>query len=325
LAAANGAHAHDIGHTDGTGGEAPEPLTPDDSSPLRKPWHTPGYLMVIGGADRLDPEGRLARMFLHLADRAQANTDLRDIVLISTATRHPEILTQDYFNIYARLGADRSRVHAPLIRNREEALEGKYVDLISNAAGIFITGGDQYALTQALDRTPTEEAIRQAYGKGAVVAGTSAGASAMGRPMIVAGGGSGELRKGIVQLSHGLAWAGDDLIIDTHFGARGRFPRLAAVVAEHPAALGVGIDENTCLLVDGNGHALVVGAGVVYFLDAAGATLNTAPRAHTGEPVSVAPLNVTVLSAGQEFDLRTRKLLAQAARAGKAESQALTG
>jgi len=285
--------------------------------------------MIIGGADRLDPEGRLARMFLHLADRAQANTDLRDIVLISTATRHPEILTHDYFNIYARLGVDRNRVHAPLIRNRDEALEARHAGLIRNAAGIFITGGDQYALTQALDRTPTEEAIREAYAKGAVVAGTSAGASAMGRPMIVAGGGSGELRQGIAQLSHGLAWAGDDLIIDTHFGARGRFPRLAAVVAEHPAALGVGIDENTCLLVDGNGNALVVGAGVVYFIDATHATLNTAPRAHTGEPLSVAPLRVTVLSAGQEFDLRIRKLISEAAHreypAGKAESQALTG
>ena len=65
-----------------------------------------------------------------------------------------------------------------------------------------------------------------AYGRGAVVAGTSAGATAMGRPMIVPGGGSGELRMGMVQMSHGLGWAGDDVIIDTHFGARGRFPRL---------------------------------------------------------------------------------------------------
>ena len=58
------------------------------------PGSTPGYLMVIGGADRLDPEGRLARIFLHLADRRQPTLALRDIVLISTATRHPEILDQ---------------------------------------------------------------------------------------------------------------------------------------------------------------------------------------------------------------------------------------
>jgi cyanophycinase len=281
----------------------------DDEDQIEGPWRTPGYLMVVGGADRLDPEGRLARLFLQLADRAEANTGLQDIVLISTATRHPEILTNDYITIYMRLGVARNRIHAPLIRNRDEALEARYTDLIRNAAGIFITGGDQYALTQALDRTPTEEAIRYAYGKGAVVGGTSAGATAMGRPMIVAGGGSGELRKGIVQLSHGLAWAGDDLIIDTHFGARGRFPRLAAVVAEHPEALGVGIDENTCLLVGGDGHALIAGNGVVYFLDASHATLNSAPRARTGQPLSVGSFKVYVLAAGQEFSLRTRRLL----------------
>lgn len=273
--------------------------------------------MVIGGADRLDPEGRLARLFLQLADRAEAHTELRDIVLISTATRHPEILTNDYITVYTRLGVARDRIHAPLIRNREEALQAHHADLIRNAAGIFITGGDQYALTQALDRTPTEEAIREAYSKGAIVAGTSAGATAMGRPMIVAGGGSGELRKGMVQLSHGLAWAGDDLIIDTHFGARGRFPRLAAVVAEHPAALGLGVDENTCLLVDGSGHSLVAGTGVVYFIDASQSGLNTAPIARTGEAISVGSLRVQILSAGHEFNLRTRKLITAAARIPK--------
>jgi cyanophycinase len=230
--------------------------------------------------------------------------------MISTATRHPEILTNDYVNIYARIGVSRSRILTPLIRNRDEAMDSRNADLVRGAAGIFLTGGDQYALTQALDRTPVEEAIRDAYGKGAVVAGTSAGATAMGRPMIVAGGGGGELRKGMVQLSHGLAWAGDDLIIDTHFGSRGRFPRLASVVAEHPHALGVGIDENTCLLVDHDGRALVVGAGVVYFVDASHTALDTAPRVRTGQPMSISALDVHILAAGQEFDLRTRQVAA---------------
>ena len=272
------------------------------------PWRAPGYLMIIGGADRLDPEARLAKLFVQMAERAEAHTGQRDIVLISTATRHPEILANDYVNIYTRIGVSRSRIQTPYIRNRDEAMEGHHADLIQGAAGIFLTGGDQYALTQALDRTPVEEAIREAYGRGAVVAGTSAGATAMGRPMIVAGGGNGELRKGMVQMSHGLAWAGDDLIIDTHFGSRGRFPRLASVVAEQPHALGVGIDENTCLLVDSDGRALVVGVGVVYFIDASHTTLNTVPRVRTGQPMSISALNVHILAAGQEYNLRTRQL-----------------
>ena len=287
--------------------------TTEDGHLAGGPWRAPGHLMIIGGADRLDPEARLAKLFVQMAERAESHTPLRDIVILSTATRHPEILTNDYVNIYTRIGVSRSRILTPLIRNRDEAMDPRNADVVRGAAGIFITGGDQYALTQALDRTPVEEAIREAYGKGAVVAGTSAGATAMGRPMIVAGGGSGELRKGVVQMSHGLAWAGDDLIIDTHFGARGRFPRLASVVAENPHALGVGIDENTCLLVDHDGRALVVGVGVAYFLDASHAALDTAPRVRTGQPISISPLNVHILASGQEYNLRTRHVISHPA------------
>src|SRR5205085_9193513 len=139
-----------------------------------------------------------------------------------------EILTGEYIRIYTKLGIAHENISTPLIRTREEAHHQENVATLSRAAGIFITGGDQYTLTQVLDRTPVEEAMMQAYHKGAVIAGTSAGATAMGRPMIVAGGGSGELRMGMVQMSHGLGWVGDDMIVDTHFGARGRFPRLAS-------------------------------------------------------------------------------------------------
>lgn len=279
----------------------------DQNSVVDAPWRTPGYLMIIGGADRLDHEGRLARLYLQLVEQVEHNSALRDIVLISTATRHPEILTGEYVNMFARLGLSRDRIHTPFIRTREEAFSAEIAELVANAAGIFITGGDQYALTQALHRTLVEEAVREAYGAGAIVAGTSAGATAMGGPMIVAGGGSGELRRGMVQISTGLGWAGDDIIIDTHFGARGRFPRLASVVAEHPFALAAGIDENTCLLVDGDRHALVAGAGVVYFVDAGHATLNTAGEVSIGTPVSVGPLSVHVLAAGHAFDLSQRR------------------
>lgn len=276
---------------------------------LAAPWTTPGYLMVIGGADRLDPEAILARLFLALVERTEANSGQRDIVLVSTATRHPEILTTEYIRIFSRLGQDPGRISAPLIRNRDEAQDPQNVRILENAAGIFITGGDQYALTQALDRTPCEHAIMRAYDRGATVAGTSAGATAMGRPMVVAGGGSGELRMGMVQISDGMAWAGDNLIIDTHFGARGRFPRLTAAVAEHPESLGVGIDENTCLLVSAGGHCTVVGTGVVYFVDASQARQNSAREARSGQAISVGSLRVDVLAAGGEYNLVTRENL----------------
>ena len=276
---------------------------------FKAPWVTPGYLMIIGGADRLDPDALIARLFLGLVERVVSHSEQRDIVIVGTATRHPEILTTEYVRIFSRLGYDGRKLHAPFIRNRDEAQDPENKRLLENAAGIFLTGGDQYALTQVLDRTPCEQAIMQAYDRGAIVAGTSAGATAMGRPMVVAGGGSGELRMGMVQISNGLAWAGENLIIDTHFGARGRFPRLAAAVAEHPEALGVGIDENTCLLVSAGGHATVAGSGVVYFVDATGALANSAHDARSGEAISVGPLRVDVLASGGEYNLATRENL----------------
>ncbi len=272
-------------------------------------WELPGYLMIIGGADRLDHTGTLAKLFLQLVERTERHSEQRDIVLVTTATRHPDILEKEYVRIFTRYGYDPARIHSPSLSNHEDAMDPHTMDLLSRAAGIFITGGDQYALTQVLDRSTAERAIMDSYGRGAVVAGTSAGATAMGRPMVVAGGGTGELRMGMVQMSNGLGWAGDDIIIDTHFGARGRFPRLAASVAEHPAALGVGIDENTCVLLDCHGRATIWGAGVVYFVDASHVAVNTAHGTFPGTPISVGPLQVAVLASGGEYDLRERRVL----------------
>ncbi len=273
---------------------------------LEAPWQTPGYLMIIGGADRLDPDFTIPRLFVQFVRRVEANTRLRDIVLVSTATRHPEVLTAEYIRIFAQVGYPSDRVRAPLIRNRDEAHDPDMALMLAHAAGIFVTGGDQYTLVHALDRTPVEEAIMEAYGNGAVVAGTSAGATAMGRPMLVAGGGHGELRTGVVQTAHGLGWAGEDLIIDTHFGARGRFPRLMAAIAEYPHALGVGIDENTCLILDGQWHGTVEGTGVVYFIDASHLQFNSADPAYPGHPISIGPVSVSTLSAGGMYNLRSR-------------------
>lgn len=281
----------------------------DHGEKLHTPWKTPGYLMVIGGADRLDPRASIARLFLQHVELTEANSKQRDIVLISSATRHPTVLTDDYRHIFERLGVNSSRIHAPLIRNHDEANREDIAQILASAAGIYITGGDQYLLTQVLDRTPAEVAMREAYLRGAVVAGTSAGATAMGRPMIVAGGGTGELRLGAVQISGGLGWVGEDTIIDTHFGARGRFPRLAAAIAEHPEALGIGVDENTCLLVDANKHCTVQGTGVAYFVDGSHAQLNSAHKIRPGHALSIGALAVTALAAGGRYDLVHRRVI----------------
>src|SRR6476661_2846698 len=96
---------------------------------LMGPWQKPGYLMIIGGADRLDPESRLAKLFYGLVQRTEANSKLRDIVLVSAATRHPEVLAGEYVRILTRIGVPSDKIHAPYIRNRDEAHDADIVKL----------------------------------------------------------------------------------------------------------------------------------------------------------------------------------------------------
>src|SRR5687768_17977245 len=91
--------------------------------------------MVIGGADRLDPDALIARFFLGLVERVTSHSEQRDIVIVSTATRHPEILTTEYVRIFSRLGYEQKRLHAPLIRNRDEAHDPHNERLLESAAG----------------------------------------------------------------------------------------------------------------------------------------------------------------------------------------------
>lgn len=261
-----------------------------------------GSLLLVGGSERLDKDLHILRAFVQEADAVPGR---RDLVILTAATGHPEILGGEYLRIFTRLGWPARHIHLPEVSSREQADDPATADLLRAAAGIYMTGGDQVALLEVLHRTATEEAMCAAYLAGAVIGGTSAGATAMGDPMIARGGGSGELRRGMITIKHGLGLAGSDIFIDTHFGERGRFPRMCAAVGEAPQALGVGIDENTALLLrPGSRVVEVQGLGVVYFLDAR----QSAPAAVSlGAPFSLTPLNLHVLTDGARYDLDSRQ------------------
>jgi cyanophycinase len=261
-----------------------------------------GTLLIVGGAERLDRDLTVLRTFVQLAD---AVPDRRDLVILTAATGHPEILGGEYRDIFRRLGWNPQHIHMPEVATREQAEEPAAAALLSRAAGIYMTGGDQVALLDVLGRTATEAAMISAYRAGAVIGGTSAGATAMGDPMIARGGGSGELRRGMVTIKRGMGLAGADLFLDTHFGERGRFPRMCAAVAEAPQALGVGIDENTALVLrPGSRVVEVIGRGVVYFLDGQHAAPVTAPL---GAPLALTPLALHILTNGGCYDLERRQ------------------
>ncbi|HMA33116.1 MAG TPA: cyanophycinase [Chloroflexia bacterium] len=258
-----------------------------------------GYLLIVGGSERLNKELRLLRTYLQLCDQVPGR---RDIVVIASATGHPEALGGEYLRLFRQIGWPPPLIHLPPLATRVDAADPGVAALIAGAAGIYMTGGDQVDLVDILMGTPAGDALWAAYRAGAVIGGTSAGATAIGDPMIARGGGSGELKRGEITLHPGFALAGHDLIIDTHFGRRGRFPRLVAAIAEQPTAMGIGIDENTALLIrPDNPHAEVLGNGVVYLVESPADPPTHDP--HHGA-IGIAPLTLYILREGQRYELR---------------------
>lgn len=255
-----------------------------------------GCLLIVGGSERLDKGLRLLRTYAELCDRVPSR---RDIVIVASATGHPDALGGEYYRTFGKMGWPWDGLHLPPLATRDDAANPQTAALIDGAAGIYMTGGDQVSLVETLKGTACGEAMRAAYMAGAVIGGTSAGATAIGDPMIARGGGSGEVKPGELVLHPGLGFAGANRVIDTHFGRRGRFPRLAAAVAEKPGTLGIGIDENTALLVRAGRHGLVLGTGSVYLI--------TSPPAEEGKGGGAFGLHL--LREGQEFDLAQEALV----------------
>jgi cyanophycinase len=256
----------------------------------------PGRLLIIGGAeDRCRGTGLLER-FVELCGGADAR-----ILLVTAATRAPDEVHADYERVFRRLGADRTiQLH---LHGRADADSDDAAKLLTDATGVFITGGDQSRLS-TLVGSRINDILRDRLDSadGLVVAGTSAGATAMGRTMILGGEGP-EVSASAVRTGPGLGLL-PKVLIDMHFGERGRLPRLLSAVALDPDHLGVGIDENTGILVEG-GCFEVLGTGVATVVDAEDATVIHA--AGDEDPTTLFGVRLHLLPAGCIFDTTTRE------------------
>jgi cyanophycinase len=228
-----------------------------------------GALMIIGGAeDRTDNKAILGR-FVALASGAE-----RPLVVLTAASKMPDQVWELYRTALADLGAGNVR-HIP-IADRADADDAATADLVAGAGGIFMTGGDQKRLVAHLGGTRVEQAMREAYNeRGACIAGTSAGASALCTHMLAEGKAELAPEKGAVRLGAGLGFV-PRVIIDQHFSQRHRINRLLGVVAQNPFLLGAGIDEDTALVVHGRAGIAVIGEGTVTVLDCRSARSNIA-------------------------------------------------
>jgi cyanophycinase len=259
-----------------------------------------GTLVLIGGA--CDPRGAAFEAFVSASGARSGER----IVGLTTASSDPVRSAVHWKDAFAAAGA--RNVEFPIVDRRERAQDQRIAQLILDARGIFLGGGDQVNLVAVLSGSRVARAIREAYARGAVVGGTSAGAAAMSETILA--GGEVDTRGEIIarHLGPGLGLIGFSSVIDTHFTQRGRLQRLFRRVAENPELRGLGIDEDTALIVRGH-LAEVAGVGAVTYVDGRGVQFTNADDVITkGASLTVSRLRVGLVGAPYAFNLREREL-----------------
>jgi len=253
-------------------------------------------LLVIGGAERHGTGGTaILRRFVELAGGPVAR-----IIVIATASEQPAVLEAEYAALLTGLGA--GHVAALRLNTRVQANEATAVHALAAATGVFFTGGDQLRITTVLGGTRTDSALQRLVRDGTVVlAGTSAGAAMMSATMILGGDSPGVTRAG-VRTGPGLEFL-PGVLIDMHFAERGRLNRLLSAVALYPHELGLGIDEDTAILADGDCFE-VLGTGAVTVVDAGTASDIRVPA---DGPITLTGARIHVLPAGCRFELSGRR------------------
>ena len=258
-----------------------------------------GTMILIGGSE--DKIG--ARLILsEVARRAGDGA----FVVATLASEEPEQQWERYREVFTALGVKQLQHLA--IGGREEVLDPALATVLNDATAVFFTGGDQVKIASKIGGTPLFATLRERYLQGALVAGTSAGASAMGEAMLVSRGALEESHKveGAFYMTRGLGLI-SDLVIDQHFAQRARIERLIGAIAENPGVLGIGIDEDTGVIVEPTGSLHVIGTGAVYVADGRGITHTNVSEQAKGHTLSLFDVTLHVLNHGTGLDLRTRR------------------
>jgi cyanophycinase len=260
-----------------------------------------GHLLIIGGAEDKLRQRQILSRFTSLAGGAEAR-----VAIVSTASSLGDEATELYISLFRQLGIPDVRGLRPL--SREDANDASAVEAVNDATGVFMTGGNQLRLSSVIGGTALGRAIVDRHKHGAIVAGTSAGASAISTHMVAFGTSGTTPKQRMTQMSAGLGLL-PGVIIDQHFEQRNRIGRLLALIAQSPALLGMGIDEDTAALVSPSGVMEVLGKGSVTILDPA--RLQTdAYEVKRHRPMMVSGVVLHSLPSGYRFDLRRRRLLA---------------
>jgi len=258
-----------------------------------------GHLLVIGGAEDKYNERRILKKFLELSGGEKA-----EVLIVPVASDFPEFAADVYTQAFRNLGVANPRVLRAT--SRQDVFQANADELLDGVTGVFITGGDQMRLVSLLGGTEFATKLRRMVrDTDVVLAGTSAGAAGMSTTMIVRGEATSHPHKNSVKLSPGLGFL-KNIIIDQHFTERGRISRLITAVSYNPYNLGIGIDENTAIILDGDGVLEVFGQGAATIVDGSQITYNEIAEVDEFQSFSVCGVQLHVLRDGLVYDFLER-------------------
>ncbi len=287
--------------------------------------HPQGKLFAIGGAEDKGVEVEREEMVRSNLNFFELGI-LRRIVeeaggpnirmeVITTASMIPYEVGENYLNAFGKIGC--TNIGIMPIRNRADAMDEMYIERMKSCNAVMFSGGNQLRLSAtfggtellkiALDRYHDEENF--------VVAGTSAGAMAMSNTMIYEGNATKAHLKGEVKITTGLGFM-DDVIFDSHFEKRGRFGRLAQAIATNPSCVGIGLGEDTGMLITAGNTMEAVGSGLVIIVDGHAIRHNNIADIPEGNPISIENLIVHFCEKGNGYSLKQRSFLPDAEMAG---------
>lgn len=261
-----------------------------------------GHLVIIGGAEDKYNERRILHKFIALAGGLDAR-----ILIVPVASDYPEFSADVYTQTFRNLGLQRVKILRAT--SRQAVIDADAADLLADVTGVFISGGDQMRLVSMLGGTDFARLLEERVQHSPLVlAGSSAGAAGMSATMIVRGDATTHPSKSAVRLSPGLGIL-RNIIIDQHFTERGRLSRLIAAVSYNPRQLGLGIDENTAVIISNDGTLEVHGHGTVTIVDGSRITYNDIAEVEDVQPFAVAGVQLHILRDGLRYDITHRALI----------------
>ena len=282
--------------------------------------HPKGKLIAIGGAEDKGTNletGDIYRNNLNFFELGilrrvveEAGGPSSRIEIITTASMIPYEVGENYLNAFGKIGC--TNVDVMHIRNRQDTTKKEYLERIRNCDAVMFSGGNQLRLSATDGGTEFLRIMKQRYQEeNFLIAGTSAGAMAMGHTMIYEGNATRAHLKGEVKLTTGLAFI-NSLIIDSHFEKRGRFGRLVQAVAGNPGAIGIGLGEDTGMLITGANKMEAIGSGLVVIIDGHEIMHSNIADIPDGNPVSIENLKVHFCEKGNGYLIAERKFLPEA-------------